>query len=306
VQADLGQRNQFQREVRIIAESLRQDISFVDLEKAIGKSVRAVEAYGKEASDSFKQQSTQLRDLLIQIAEAVDFIATGSDATVKQLGLVALKLKHAVRLEDPRQVRTFMEESLALVLAESKRVQSEARAKTEALDSEVAQLKAQLQSAKLAASDDPITGLPAREMAEQAIEEMISAGREFAIGLFVIDRLVSINGRFGRLVGDQVLVNAAVSLAERLRGATLYRWSGPSFLAVYDPSVSAKVAEENARRAAALRLEKEFQMRERNALVVITSTLHFNHVATQSNADSLIVGLDASLMEPQIDHKSKA
>ena len=303
VEADLAPRHQFQQEIKIVAESLREDIATPDLEMAIGKTVRAVEDYHHQASDAFKRQVSELRALFALMAETAAFIATGNEATVQQMALVEAKLKQAVRLQDPRQMRTFMEESLALVLAESKRVESEARAKTAALDSEVARLKGLLKSAQLAASDDPITGLPARAAAEQAIENAVNAGKEFAIALFVIDRLISINGRFGRLVGDQVLVNGALSLAERLHGATLYRWSGPSFLAVFDPSVSAMAAEANAKQAAAFRIEKDFQIHDRNALVVITCSVQFTRIPVNAQSALIAGTLDAALVRPEMGGK---
>lgn len=300
VEAAPGQRDPFQREIRVVAESLRDDITLSDLETAIGKSVQTFEGYSQRASDSLKQQTNDLRDLLGQMVETVAWIATGADSSIKQLQIVASRLRQAAQLQDLRQMRTSMEESLAAVLEESNRIQSEARSKTETLNAEIERLKGLLQSAKLAASDDPVTGLPARAMAEQAIEGMANDGRDFSIALFVIDRLVSINGRFGRLVGDQVLLNAALVLAEKLRGAALYRWSGPSFLAVFDPAISAKAAEESARRAAALRLEKDFQIKQRSALVVTTCSLHFHRIAAKADADSIIGSLDGLLMEPQI------
>ena len=194
VEADLAPRHQFQQEIKIVAESLREDIATPDLEMAIGKTVRAVEDYHHQASDAFKRQVSELRALFALMAETAAFIATGNEATVQQMALVEAKLKQAVRLQDPRQMRTFMEESLALVLAEIKRVESEARAKTAALDS------------------------------------------------------------------------------------------------------AAMAAEANAKQAAAFRIEKDFQIHDRNALVVITCSVHFTRIPVNAQSALISGTLDAALV----------
>jgi len=59
-------------------------------------------------------------------------------------------------------------------------MQFESRAKTDALGAEVGRLKDLLQSARLVASEDPTTGLPAKAAAEQATfrnRYMVVAGR---------------------------------------------------------------------------------------------------------------------------------
>lgn len=300
VEADVPSRSDFQQEVKAIGESIQGESSRDDLEAAINKVLRAVERYNSSVSNAFEVQSAELRGLLKSLTETVVFLTGGTETSVKQLDLIGSKLAHAVSLKDAVQMRTMIQESLSLVLVETQRVQNETRSKAEELKSEVGRLSELLKSAKLTALDDPITGLPGRAAAEQAIEAGISTGKQFAISLFIIDRLVSINGRFGRLVGDQVLVNAALTLAQRLHGATLYRWSGPAFLAIFDPSVNVTAAESQARRAASFRVEKDIEIGERSALVVITCSLHFRSITPKSSTPAAIVGdFDACLVSQE-------
>ena len=303
VEADIPLRIQFQRQIGGISSSLHDESSLTEVDMAVAQTIRAFEDYHQQASETFKLQGKELRDLVSSMAEAVAFMATETETSMKQLGLAQTKLRRAIQVQDPREMKTCVQESLSLIFTESKRMEFESRVKTEALGAEVERLKDLLQSAKLVASEDPTTGLPGRAAAEQAIEENVSGGNEFSVALFVIDRLVSINGRFGRFVGDQVLVNGAIGLAGRLRGATLYRWSGPCFLAIFDPSLSARIAEASAKQAAGLRLEKEFQIGERNALVVITSTLHLQRVDPASAASAVIQAIDACLITDDAEGK---
>ena len=103
-------------------------------------------------------------------------MATETETSMQQLGLAQTKLRRAIQIQDPREMKTCVQESLSLIFTESKRMQFESRAKTEALGAEVGRLKDLLQSAKLVASEDPTTGLPARAAAERAIEDRVSVG----------------------------------------------------------------------------------------------------------------------------------
>ncbi len=298
VETSAASRAEFQREMKGLLESISNETAPPELEITLQKAMRTLEDYNRGASEAFKAQAIELQEFLSSMAQTVSFISTGSDASAKGLGAVESKLQQALRLHDARQMRGYMEQSLALVVSENKRVQTEARAKTEALKSEVQRLEGLLKSARLAASDDPMTGLPARAAAEQALQVTIDEGKDFTIALFVIDRLVSINGKFGRLVGDQVLVNGALTLAQRMQSARLYRWSGPTFLAIFDHSLTPERAEANARQAAGLRMEKAFQIGDRNALVLITCSLHIRRIMPKSgaSADSIVSSLDELLI----------
>ena len=303
VEADLPNRSDFQTAIATSCESIREEISKSELEQTIAGLLRLIEDYNAQASNTFTMQASKLRDSLSVMAETVVFLASGTETSVKQLGLIQSKLTHAVRLQDPGHMRACMEESIVLVISESRRVLLETRAKTEALKSEVNRLQKIVTSAKLLVSDDPITGLPTRTAAEQSLETITKAGKPLTVALFVLDRLVSINARFGRLAGDQVLVHVALTLAQRLRGATLYRWSGPAFLAVFDPSMGATVAERQAKLAMSSPIEKVVEMGERSAVVVVTCSLHVRSIAVGASFTPIIAGLDACLMAQEIDRK---
>lgn len=176
VEADLPTLGDFQKEVKTIGESIQAESSRDDLEAAINKALHAVEGYNSAVSKAFELQSAELRGLLKSMTETVVFLTSGTETSVKQLDLIGSKLAHAVSIQDAVQMRTIIQDSLSLVLVETQRVQKETRSKTEELKSEVGRLTDLLKSAKLAASDDSITGLPGRGVAEQAIEAGMSAG----------------------------------------------------------------------------------------------------------------------------------
>ena len=158
------------------------------------------------------------------------------------------------------------------------------------------QLSLKLQAAAVEDSVDPVTDLPARAAAEQAIENKMSAGKTFVTALFVMDRLPSINGRFGHSVGNDVVIGSAHLLAQKLSGATLYRWSGPAFLALFDSSISSVEADKRARQVAAQQLQKEINNDDRMVMIVSSFSCQTKQVVPQQiTAYAIFKDMDAYL-----------
>jgi GGDEF domain-containing protein len=289
-----------------IADSLGNESSSDDLLVGVGKALRALEDYNRRSAVIFNGQLEELRGMLTTLTATVMFITSSSEASVKQLSLVESKLQRATTLEDTRQIRSFMSECLTMVRSESLRLQAESRTQINALKSDVDRLSSRLKAASTEDWQDPVTGLPGRFAAEKAIAVKAMAGKDFVIALFTLDRLASINDRYGRLVGDEILLNSARMLAEKLIGTTLYRWSGPALAAVFDPSVDIATAENRAKQAAAVRLEKNIEADDRTVLIVVAASCHLQRVSNKMAPESAFKSMDAfmaahdSVAEPRL------
>ena len=207
----------------------------------IGKTLRALEEYNRRAAVIFKGQVEELRGMLSTMTATVMFITSSSDSSVKQLSAIESRLQRASTLEDTRQIKTHLNDCLTLVRSESLRLQTEARTKIN--NAKVQDVGSPLKPPQIrhhrGDSQDPVTGLPGTQCTPKSHRRQNRQQAKFlAVPLLMLDRMASINGRFGRLVGDDILVNGAQMLAQKLSGTTLYRWSGPAFAAVFDPSVS--------------------------------------------------------------------
>jgi GGDEF domain-containing protein len=274
------------------ADSLNEDSSPDDLLVGIGKTLRALEEYNRRAAVIFRGQVDELRGMLSTMTATVMFITSSSDTSVRQLSIIESKLQRVHTLDDARRVKENMADCLTLVRAESRRLQSDTRTKIISLQSDIQRLASRLKAASSEDSQDPVTGLPGRFAAEEAIAAKILAGKDFAVALFALDRMVSINGRFGRQLGDEILLSGAKLLAQRLTGTTLYRWSGPAFAAVFDPSVGLSVAENRAQDAAALRVEKNIDTNDRTVLIVVTASCHIQRITGKTLPDSVFKSMD--------------
>ena len=293
IEGDPDDLKELQRRMSAIADTFTLDSSPDDLLVGIGKTLRALEEYNRRAAVIFKGQVEELRGMLSTMTATVMFITSSSESSVKQLSVIESRLQRASTLEDTRQIKTHLNDCLTLVRSESLRLQTEARTKINTLKQDVDRLSNRLRSVTVEDSQDPVTGLPGRNAAEEAIAAKIATGKEFLAVLFVLDRMASINGRFGRLVGDDILVSGAQMLAQKLSGTTLYRWSGPAFAAVFDPSVSLAVAENRATQAASLRMEKNIEADNRSVLIVITASCHLQRVSGKIAPDAVFRSMDA-------------
>jgi len=293
IEGDPEDLKQLQQRMSAIADTLTLQSSPDDLLVGIGKTLRALEEYNRSAAVIFRGQVEELRGMLSTMTATVMFITSSSEISVRQLSVIESKLQRASTLEDTRQVKTYMADCLTLVRSESLRLQSEARNKINALKNDVERLSTRLKAVASEDSQDPVTGLPGRNAAEEAISTKIASGKEFLAALFMLDRMASINGRFGRIVGDDILVSGAQMLAQKLSGTTLYRWSGPAFVAVFDPSVNLLQAETRASQAAAMRMEKTIEADNRSGLIVITASCHLQRVSNKIAPDAVFRNMDA-------------
>jgi len=106
-----------------------------------------------------------------------------------------------------------------------------------------------------------------------AIAAACEEGSHIYAGLFILDRIQSINSRFGQSLGDQTLVFFQQHLSQALRPADrLYRWNDTSFLALLDrPEPAVDVRRELAR-ALSHRTEHTFKIGSRSVTLPLSST----------------------------------
>ena len=80
---------------------------------------------------------------------------------------------------------------------------------------------------------DSITNLPDRASAEDAILRAYAADTPACVGLLVVDRLNTLNLRFGNKVGDEILRHYAETLRQNLPAEDrLFRWGGGALAAL--------------------------------------------------------------------------
>jgi GGDEF domain-containing protein len=140
---------------------------------------------------------------------------------------------------------------------------------------------------------EPMTKFSDRSAAEQAIAWKIEAAIDCVCGVFIVNRLASINARFGRGVGDEVMLLAAERMARQLpAGAVVFRWSESALVALVE--VAGNISEVTRRyaRAASMSLEKNIETEHRFVMVPITLSFTLKRLSGTCSPSDIIIELD--------------
>jgi GGDEF domain-containing protein len=142
-------------------------------------------------------------------------------------------------------------------------------------------------------SGDPVTGLPGRTAAEGLMAANITAGKDCVSVIFLVNRLGSINGRYGRKVGDEVMLQVAQHLAKRApSGTRLFRWGGPAFAAIVEVHSNIAELSRDLSRLASLKLEKNIETEHRFVMVPITILYMPKRITANAVAQTVFAEMD--------------
>lgn len=297
LEEDPNQLRDFRDQIASITDSLDTQSSDEDLLVATGKALRILGEYNQSVAETRKKQADEFRLMLVMMTGTLAFLTASSETSVGQLHTIERKLQRAATLEDARQLRAQIADCLTVVRSESARIQSESTARLKSLQAEVERVSSLAKMGLFDSSTDPVTGLPARGQAEQAIAARMAAGQEQVLAVFIVDRLAAINLRFGRATGDDILRLVAQQLAKRLSGATLFRWSGPAILAILEIATTPEAAENQAKLAGAMSLEKSVEAQSRSVLLPIHCVCRVHRVASSSGVAEVYRSLDQPASE---------
>lgn len=233
-----------------------------------GSAVQALKDYNAHTGSVVRQQSIELQHMVEMLSQTVIAISGGSEKSAESLTEVRRGLESAARLDDVHKVKARLGECLRTVREEAERQKAE----SEAL---VARLHEQIQrgqGATAAPNEDRVTGLPRREAAEEAVRQaLLIPGRKYLVTA-VLDRLQTLNARFGHQVGDRILRALGTRIEESLQKTDmLFRWNGPTLVAL----LWREETIEQVRRAIKVSLEtpfdREFDIGGRQVLIPISA-----------------------------------
>ena len=121
--------------------------------------------------------------------------------------------------------------------------------------------------------EDPVSGLPARHHAQEAIEALLQhRNPNLYLVLFVIHHVDLLNVKYGYAVGDKMIrVYLRHLMTEFSQIEEIYRWSGPAFLAIANRPLGFTALRQEVARIASHRLEETHTVQDRSVLIPITS-----------------------------------
>jgi GGDEF domain-containing protein len=292
VDADQEELVRFRLEISTISERLDDQSSAEDILVAMGVVIRALAEYNRTSAKATNAHLRELQAMLAMMTETIAFLGTSSKLGIEQLQSVEKNLQKTSSIEDIRVLRSKLDDCLTLVRSESNRLRDESRARIVALQAGVERTSNHMRSVKGVQSVDSATGLHGRAGAEDLIAARISQGKEFVVTLYLVDRLVQVNGRFGRKIGDEVLLLVAQHVGQRLGTGSLFRWSGPALAAIQELSPSFNAVERQAKQIASTRLEKTIEADGRFTLLPVTCSFMLQKVTAGDSLETVTRNLD--------------
>jgi GGDEF domain-containing protein len=309
VEADPIEQQNFREQISEIAERLNADYSGEALLQATAAASELIERYNLQATQHMTGYARELHSVVGTLISTIAFLAASSETSVDHLQRIERKLEKAAAVEDVKDLRDRLAECLKVVRDESVRVQSEASGKIEALTGEVHDATEHLgmQAGGPAADPfendpptDPLTGLPGRPVAKEAIIARMATGGDFAVGFFFMDRLDSIRARYGEGVSEDFLLLLAQDLGQNfVDNDSLYRWSGPSFLVILEIRPSLVALGRKVKDVANAKREKNIE--GKSIILPVTCTSMIHRITTGETPEKVFRKLDAFMVAKPMD-----
>jgi diguanylate cyclase (GGDEF)-like protein len=144
--------------------------------------------------------------------------------------------------------------------------------------------------------EDPLTGLPGRAQAEQALVQAVRRRARAFVAVISVDRFKTIQSRFGAEAADEVLLFMSLHLAQELSSCDrLFRWTGPSFLMLLERLHPLEDVRREIARLTTVKLGKLLHLKTRSALVVVSAVWTVLPVFTTESADELVAEIERCL-----------
>ncbi len=286
----------FREEVRALAGSLTSETTAKDLAPVIDAAIQSFRKFSSSSAARISAHLSELKATIRALTETVTFLAESRSSVVHNLMFIGRQLEQANELEDIRLLRPKLTACLELVREETARLENESAANSELVRSSLGVTPQHTETPRRVGSLDPVTGLPARHVAQRLIEDKIAAGKKCVVALFIPDRLESINRRHGRNAGDEVLLLIAQHLAKGIQPpATLCRWSGPAFLALVESEKNAIEISRAWKSNESKPLAFNVQIERRSVMVSVSLSCTIKIIDGSSDAEKLYAEMDKAL-----------
>jgi GGDEF domain-containing protein len=271
VKPDAEDYDKFRQDLRLILKDLKQETPASETLVLAGQALKAMEEYNARATKHMRAQCDDLQNMVTMLTKTMAAITSGSQSTIGRLQDIEGQLQKASLLEDFHVAKIRMSECLDVLRTEIVRHRAESAKQVSEMSSVVQSLRTTpAATPEEMARRDPLTNLPERAAAEAVLAAAVKGSRPVFAAVFVTDRLDMINARFGRRVGDDVLLFFCQHVAQALtEGDRLFRWTGPAILAILQRGEPLTSVREAMNRVFAKRLTMNVAVENRSVLLAV-------------------------------------
>ncbi len=262
----------FRQGVQEIADVLVDDIDPDQLLVHANAVVSALQDHHRRATRHRALQTTELQNMVKMLASTLAAVAAASGTQVMRLGEIEKQVVVASELNDVRTIKAKLSECLEDIRKESERQRKETGDIIQELSQGLEDARKSTMVVREVSASDAVTGLPLRPDAEAALAQAGRSATEAYAAVLVLDRLQTFNLRFGREVGDDVLVAFARMIKKQLGSSDqLFRWSGPTLVALLPRQSSLERVRGDVKRFVETKLEHTIETPSRSIMLPIAA-----------------------------------
>jgi GGDEF domain-containing protein len=275
VEGDRSDYDRFRNDLDQIQTSLGKAASGEELLVAAGATNHALADYGQRTTRFIRQQGAVLHNMISMLTQTMVSIGAGSETSAEHLQAIEKELARAVVIEDVQTLKVRLAECLKNLREEVVRQKSQAQTQARQIEQHVEHARDCIQDPPEVDGDiDSTTGLRTRSAAKSAFHSALQTpGRKYVVAA-VVNRIQSVNRRFGYAVGDQLLKTVSDLFGGTLaKTDRLFRWRGPALVALLEREEPIGVVQAEIRRMSAKRIEGVLEVGEGVLLPVSASWL---------------------------------
>lgn len=274
VESDPAEREHFQTTIRKLERDLQDTTDPENVLVTTGEIINTLTSYHRSVERVRRSQVSELHSIITMLANKLMAMADSSDLSCRKLSDVEKNLRGASQVDDLRVLRVRLEDALVGIQQEAGRQAGQ----FQDLKSQVEALHKPGSGATSAVVPagggfDQVTGLPSRAAACAKLGAALrgEVPHTFA-AVFSIQRLATINLRFGFAAGDNLLMLYAQHIAQRLGSDDeMFRWRGPTLVALLSRSRSHAAVSMEMRRICAARFDHNLTVDQKAVLIPISA-----------------------------------
>lgn len=284
VDYDAGKRAKYQRGMSEICERIDRSGEAASLLLLADEAAKLTDEYNRGLEEHLRSLNAEKQSALGLMIEGFLKICADSESAAQNLRFIERELSEASRLQDIRALKSQMAGCVEALSRETARQEKN----TQGLQQQIGAHNPG------GAIYDPITGLAGAMPAENYIRGCTSSDQQIYALLLVLKSLDTVNRRYGYAAGDRLMSRYGATVTERLpESGRLFRWHGPSFLAVMPLPDSMSAVNTEAARIATVPSEYVIEHEDRSILLRANVVWTVHPIRRSNDAIDLPGKLDA-------------
>ena len=295
VVADDRETEAYQEDIQRLTAVFRGSTGPEVLARTADAAARVLEEYNHGVNVYVRKQRLRLREVLRMTAETVADMSGENTWPADRLREIGEHVERSNGLEEISQFKREIGECLQAFRQEVGRQKKELEDLIITLRRDI-ERGPQPATAAAPADIDPATDLPQRHACIEGMRASIESGKRRFVLVFAVGRLRAINLRFGRDGGDRILRRFGEFIQQQLLPTDrLFRWNGPTLVAILDRSETLDQIRNAAHRILEPKLEETLEVEGRFIMIRISAAWSaFQLLTTPESAERQIDTFAAS------------